>query len=45
MLETRMEGRNKVEVRRNENDGTLSWKGWVGKEGKGEKREKVVERS
>jgi len=32
-------------VRRNENDGTLSWKGWVGKEGKGEKREKVVERS
>ena len=30
---------------RNGNDGTLSWKGRVGKEGKGEKREKVVERS
>jgi hypothetical protein len=32
-------------VGRKENDGTLSWKGRVGKEGKGEKREKAVERS
>ena len=45
MLEKRMEGRNKVEAGRNGNDGRLSWKGRVGKEGKGEKREKVVERS